>query len=65
MVKRATAGQLVLCGRRYRAQMNASPQEPPASPFAAIYDATADSMRAEFNRLRASLTHSGTRGDAA
>lgn len=45
--------------------MNGSPQEPPASPFAAIYDATADSMRAEFNRLRASLTHSGTRGDAA
>jgi hypothetical protein len=35
------------------------------SPFVEMYDATADSMRAEFNRLRASLTHSGARGDAA
>jgi hypothetical protein len=45
--------------------MSESKEEASEAPFAAIYAATAESMMAEFNRLRASLTHSGARGDAA
>lgn len=41
---------------------DASPSK--STPFSAMYDATAASMRAEFERVRASLTHSGMRGDA-
>lgn len=48
--------------------MNASDDsnhQPGMSPFAAMYEATAANMQAQFERVRASLTHSGARGGAA
>jgi hypothetical protein len=39
--------------------------QPGASPFTAMYEATAAHLQAQFERVRASLQHSGARGGAA
>lgn len=59
-------GQMIRAS--YRGTMNASTDsnhQSGKSRFAAMYEATAASMKAQFEQARASLDHSGARGGAA